>query len=119
MLYELEAAGVVDEGVAGDARLMVVGLGETAVDHHKASASLDGVLTFRGVDGHVTIDDVTVHTFHFEGVEDTVADLCGVTQLKVVALFFLIGLLVAEEIAFEGSHLRFVEEWGVLAAPEV
>ena len=44
MLYELEAAGVIDEGVAGDARLVVIGLGETTVDDHQPTTGLDGVL---------------------------------------------------------------------------
>ncbi len=119
VLYELETAGVVDEGVAGDAGLVVVGFRETAVDDHQPSACLDGVLALGGVDGHVAVDDVAVVAFHLEGVEDAVADLGGVAKLEVVALLFLVGLLVFEEIALEGGHLGLVEQWGILTAPEV
>ena len=44
VLHELEASAVIDERIAGNARLGVVGLGEAAVDDHEAASRLDGVL---------------------------------------------------------------------------
>ena len=62
---------------------------------------------------------MTVLTFYLEGIQDAVADLCRVAQLEVVTLFLFIGFLIFQEIALEGSHLRLIEEWGILAAPEI
>ena len=119
MLNELETAGVVDKGVACDTGLAVVGFREAAVDDHQASAGLDGVFTLGSMNGHVTVDDMAVLALHLEGIKDAVADLGRVAQFEIVALLFFIRILVTEEIALEGGHLRLVEEWGVLTAPEV
>ena len=63
------------------------------------------------MDGHVAVDDVAITSLHTEGIEYAVADLGRVAQFEVVALFFLVSLFVAKEIALKGGHLRLVEEW--------
>ena len=119
VLDELEAAAVVNERIACNARLIVISLGETAVDNHQFAISFDGVLTFGNMDGYVTIDDMAIRSFDTEGVEDAVANLFVVAQAEVVAFLLLIGGLVRQEVTFEGGHLRLVEEGRILAAPKV
>ena len=58
VLDEFEAAAVIDEGVACDARRVVVGLRETSVDDHQHAVGLDGVLALAGMNRHVAVDDV-------------------------------------------------------------
>ena len=82
VLDELEASGVIYEGVTGDACLVVIGFGESAVDDHQSASGLDGILTLRGVDGYVTIDDMTDLAFDSESIEDAVATFYPVHDLQ-------------------------------------
>ena len=68
VLYELEPAAVIDEGIAGDACRVVIGLRETAVDDHQHTVGFDGVLTLSGMNRHVAVDDVACLAFHSEAV---------------------------------------------------
>ena len=110
---------MINQGIAGNARLVVVGLGETAVDDHQLTICLDRILALQGAHWHVTIDDVAVLAVKSEGIHDVVYHLFVVAQLEVVAFLLLMGLLVGDEIALEGSHLALVEEWTVRAAPQI
>ena len=74
VLYQLEATAVVDQRVAGNASLLVVSLRETAVDDHQLAVGLDRVLTTTHLDGHVTVDDMTVLSCHAKGLKDVIAD---------------------------------------------
>lgn len=85
MLHKLEATAVVDKGVAGNARLAVVGFAEPTVNDHQFSVGLYWVFAVLCVYGHVAVYDVAVAAFHFEGIEDAVAHSFGVAQLEVVA----------------------------------
>ena len=96
---------MINKSVAGNTRLLVIGLGETTINHHEFAARLDGILAATGMNGNVAVDDVTGLTLYAEGIENAVANLLAVAQLEVVALLLLIGLLVAKEIALEGGHL--------------
>ena len=58
VLQQAQAAGVIDERVAGDARLLVVGLAEAAVDDDGFAAGLDRALALLDLDRDVAIDDV-------------------------------------------------------------
>ena len=60
--------------------------------------------------GHVTINDVSVLAFHFEGIEDPITDGLVESQFEIITFFFFERLDIFEEIAFEGCHLRFVEK---------
>lgn len=110
MLDELEAPAVVDEGVAGNARGHVVGLGETSVDDHQLAVCPDGRLAFGYVHGYMAVDDVPLLAFHTEGIKDGVDD-CGVVA-QVVVMSFLFGVrgLVFDEVTLKGGHLVLVEE---------
>ena len=74
VLDELEAAAVIDECVASDACRVVVCFGKAAVDDHKHSVGLDGVLALTGMNGNVAVDDVPCFAFHAEAVEDAGAN---------------------------------------------
>ena len=69
---------MINEGIASNARLVVIGFRETAIDDHQSTASLDGVLAFGGMNGNVSIDDMTVQAFYLESIEDAITDLCRV-----------------------------------------
>ena len=60
VLEEAQAARVVDECVAGDTGLFVVGLAEAAVDDDGFAARFDGAFAFFDLDGHVAVDDVAL-----------------------------------------------------------
>ena len=96
---------MINKSVAGNARLVVIGLREAAIDNHKLAARLDGILATTGMNGNVAVDDVAGLALYAKGIENAVANLLAVAQLEVVALLLLIGLLVAKEIALEGGHL--------------
>ena len=119
MLDELEAAAVVNERIACNARFIMISLGEATVDDHQFAIGLDGVLALDNMDGYVTIDDMAVGPFDTKGIKDAVANLFVVAQAEIVAFLLLIGGLVRQEVTFESGHLRFVEEGRILAAPEV
>ena len=110
---------MIDERVAGNARLLVVGLGETAVDDHQLAVGLYRVLAASGMHGHVAVDDVAVGMAHLEGVENPVHHFFVVSHLEIVALILLVGLGVFKEITLEGGHLGLVEECGVGTAPQI
>lgn len=110
MLNELETTAVVNQRVACDACLLMVSLGESAIDHHQFAVSLDRILTLGGMDWHMAVDDMTVRSCDAEGIEYAVADDLVVAELEVVAFLFFIGGLVDEEIALKGCHLRLVEQ---------
>lgn len=119
VLYQLEAPRVVDQRVARNARLLVVGLRESAVDHHQFSIGLDGILAAHHMHGDVAVDDVAVGSRHSKLVHNHLGGLFFLAQREVVALFLLVGLLFLEEVAFEGCHLGLVEQWAVGSAPKV
>ena len=108
---------MVDEGVAGNAGFGLVGFGESAVDNHHFAVGFDGLLALQRPHWHVTVDDVAVLTFHSKLVEDVVAHFFVVAQNLVVAFHFFAGLLIIDEIVFEGSHFVLVEHGRVGAAP--
>ena len=119
VLNQLESTGVIYQGVAGDARLIMVCLGESAVDDHQLAVRLDRVLALGGAHGHVAIDDVAVRTGNAKFVHDVVDDLLLVAQQEVVALLLLVGLLVGDEVALKGGHLALVKERAVGSTPQV
>ena len=61
---------MVNERVAGYARLFVVGLRESSIDDHQASTSLDGVLTTCHMHRHMAVDDVSVGVVNAECIEN-------------------------------------------------
>ena len=67
----------------------------------------------------MSVDDMTIVALHLKRIEDTVAHFFRIAQFEVVAFFFLVGLLVLEEIAFKSSHFRFVKEGRIFATPKV
>ena len=69
--------------------------------------------------GHVSVDDMAVLACHSESIHDCVCYMFIVAQLKIVALLFRMCCLVGYEVAFEGSHLRLVEERAVRSAPQI
>ena len=87
MLHEFESTTVIDERVAGDACLGMIGFGKTAVNDHELSARLDGILALRGMDGYVTVDDMAVVALYPKGVEDAVTYFLVVTELEVGSFF--------------------------------
>ena len=119
MLNQLEATAVVHQRVAGNARLLVVGLREATIDHHELAIGLDGGLALAHLHGHMAIDDVAVVACNAKGVHDAVANLLVVAQAEVVALLLLVGLLRLDEIAFKGGHLRLVEQRAVGTQPQI
>ena len=60
VLYKLEAARMVDQGITCNACLRVVGFGEAAVDDKQFPVCLDRVLAFDGAYGDMSVDDVAV-----------------------------------------------------------
>ena len=119
VLNELETSAVVYQRVSGNTRFGVVGFRETTIDDHEPSACLDGILAFRGMYGHVAVDDMAVIALNTESIKNTVANLSRITLQEIVALLLFVGVLVDKEVAFEGSHLRLVEQWRVLSAPQI
>ena len=67
----------------------------------------------------MTIDDVPIVASHLKGIKDVVDNSFVVAQQKVVSLLFFVRCFIGNKIAFESSHLAFVEEWTVWAAPQV
>ena len=60
VLYKLEAARMVDQGITCNACFRVVGFGEAAVDDKQFPVCLDRVLAFDGAYGDMSVDDVAV-----------------------------------------------------------
>ena len=62
MLYQLETTAVIDQRITGNTCLVMVGLGESAVNHHQFAVGLDGVLARLHMHGNVAVDDMAVAT---------------------------------------------------------
>ena len=105
MLDELETAAVVNERVARYARRVVIGLGETAVDHHEFAVCLNGIFAVGGADGHVAVDNVAMQTPHAESIHDAIAHGCVVAQRIIIALVLFVRFLVGDKVAFKRCHL--------------
>src|SRR5574344_527997 len=119
MLNELETTAVVNQRITGDTSLLMIRLTEATINHHQFTVGLDGILTAGGMYRHMSIDDVAVRTFHAERIHDGITDGFIVAQTEIGAFLLLEGVLVGEEIAFEGGHLALVKQRRVFAAPEV
>ena len=119
MLHKLETAAVIYEGISRYACFLMISFAESTVDNHQFAVGLYGILTLGGMYGHMTVDDMAVGPFHLKGVKYVVAYLLVVTQFEVISFLFLVNILVLKEIAFECGHLRLVEQWTVLAAPQI
>jgi len=91
------------ERVARDARGLVVGLAEPAVDDDEHAARLDGVLAGGGVDGGVAVDDHAVGAAA-ELLEDHAARGRVLDVLVVGVARLFPGRLVREVGALEGLH---------------
>ena len=74
VLYKLEAARMVDQGITSNACLRVVGFGEAAVDDKQFPVCLDRVLAFDGAYGDMSVDDVAVLAGDAELVQQHVTD---------------------------------------------
>ena len=119
VLHELESSAVIDQRVARDARGVVIGFGEASVDDHHASFGFDGTFSACRSDGDVPVDDVTVRSFHSEGIHDVVTHLGFGAQSIVCSFLLRVCVLFCEEVAFEGCHFSFVEERRVWSAPKI
>lgn len=74
VLYKLEAARMVDQGITCNACFRVVGFGEAAVDDKQFPVCLDRVLAFDGAYGDMSVDDVAVLAGDAELVQQHVTD---------------------------------------------
>ena len=120
VLHQLEAVRVIDQGVAGDARLRLVGFGKATVYHQQLTAGLDGFLALEGLDGDMAVDDVRMRTrLYAKLLQNAVAGFGFVAQRIIPALGFLAQIRVAHEVTLEGGHLVFVERGGVGTAPHI
>lgn len=66
---------MIDERVARNAGLLVVGLRESAVDNHQFSVRLNRVLAIAYVYRHMSVDDMSVLAYNIESVHYIVNDL--------------------------------------------
>ena len=57
---DADAAGVVNQSIAGDAAGGLIGPAEAAVDDDELSATLDGAFALLGLDGDMAVDDMAV-----------------------------------------------------------
>ena len=69
--------------------------------------------------GDVSIDDVRFAALETKLFEDHLADLLLGTVYVVVALLFMVGRLVSDEVALKGSHRRLVKEGRVGTTPQI
>lgn len=119
VLYKLESSAVVNEGVAGDTRGVVVCFGKATVYDHEHAVCLDGIFTLAGMYGDMPIDDVACFTLYAEAVKDMGADGRVFSQLIVGSFFFMMRDRIGDEVAFKGCHAALVEEGTIRSAPEV
>ena len=94
MLNKLEAAAVIDKGVAGNTSFLMISLRETTVYNHKLAVGLDRILAIAYVHRHMTFDDVTVGARNLESIHNVVYNLLVVAQLEVVAFLLVVRSLV-------------------------
>ena len=119
MLGQSDVVGVVDQGVARDPRLLLVGLGDASVDDEEAAIGPHGALPLFLDDRDVAIDDVTLVGVQVELLEDLFGDGLFRGQGEVgVHLFFMV-FLIGGEVAFEGGHLPLAEHGGLGSTPEI
>ena len=95
----------------------MIGLRKPAVDDHKFAGSLDWVLPIGNMYGHMSVDDMTVFTFHIEGIQYIVCNVFIIAQKEIVSFLFFMRGFVCDKIAFEGGHLALIEERTVGSAP--
>ena len=111
--------GVVDEGVAAEASLTLIGLGDAAVDDEEEPIAPDGALTLPFLDGDVAVDDVGVGGVQAEFPQNHLAD-GALLDLGVVGIVDLyVGLRLGDEIALKGGDLALAEEGGLGSHPKV
>ena len=64
--HDAVMAGIVDQGITGNAGGRLVSPAETAVDHQQLAAALDGTFSLLHLHGHMAVDDVAVIAFQAE-----------------------------------------------------
>lgn len=119
VLGQGDVVGVVDQGVARDPRLLLVGLGDAAVDDEEAAIGPHGGLSLFLDDRDVAVDDMALVGVQVELLEDLFGDGLFRGQGEVgVHLFFMV-FLIGGEVAFEGGHLPLTEHGGLGPAPKI
>ena len=115
---DAHAARVGDEGVARDARRLVIGLAEASVDDDESAPGAHSLLAVCGMDGRVPVDDVPSLGVNAKLLEDASADplvvrerVVGVARLGPRAAILEVGALKGLDHA--------TRERGVAPAPEV
>eukprot|EP00760_Papus_ankaliazontas_P029576 PhM_4_TR429/c0_g1_i1/m.71371 len=106
-----------DEGVARDACLALVGLREAAVDDHEAAVSLHRDFALLHFNGRVAVDDAP--RLRAPKLTQNLATHIRVHAVSVVRVSgLLVRCLVGDKVALEGRHAGLAEERGRGTSPQ-
>mgnify|MGYP007115059531 FL=1 len=111
------AAGI-DQRVARDAGLFVVGAAEAAVDDHEASAALDGALALLLLHGDMAVDDVA-GAGQAKLRQNAAADGFLIIPCIIGVLYLGVGGSVFDIQPLEGGHGAAAIQGRELAAPQI
>ena len=119
VLNQLQAVRIVYQRVARNARGLVVGFGESAVDDKTLAARPHRRFAVSGADGDVSVDDARFFGVESKFAHNVVAGVGVVGEDVVRTLLLLAELLVVDEITLESGHLVLVVKRRIGAAPQV
>ena len=94
VLYELYTMTIIDERIAGNAGLFLVGFGETAVDDEASALGTYRRLALDGANGYMAVDDTPRIRREAKLDEDALAYVAAICQFVVGTLAFVPGSLV-------------------------
>ena len=114
-----QAVRIVNERIAGDARLFVVRLAESAVDDDEFALRLDGVFAQFGAHGHVPVDDVAVFARDAEIAQHFFAELLSVAVYVIAVVLLFMELRVVDVQPFKRGDLFAPVQRRTAAAPEI
>ena len=96
--------GIVNERIASDTGLRLIGLGEAAVDDEQPAGGLDRAFALFDAHWHMAVDNVPLVRIQAKGGQQLPADLRLVVKGIIGILFLPVGALIRDEIPLKGGH---------------
>ena len=119
MGYQTHSSGITYQGIACDPPLLLVRLGESAIDDQKFPSTFDGGFAMDLFHRYMPVDNMGIGLIQSEFLQDLPDDFLIFQQLVVTVLLFCMSLLIFQEIPLKCCHLGLAEHRGSGTRPDV
>lgn len=92
MLDELDTMAIIDKGISGDARFLLIGFGEAAVDDETLAVGADRRFSFDGANGYMSVNDTSRRRIKTEFPKNIFAYFLIVCEGEIGALFLVMRI---------------------------